>query len=70
MKHIAIAGANGFVGQALQNALENIVVLNRNDSVEILVEKLKDVDVVINLAGLLSSSIGMKLTKKYSLVVG
>ena len=48
---IAIAGANGFVGQALQNTLENVVVLNRNDSVEILVEKLKDVDVVINLAG-------------------
>ena len=51
MKHIAIAGANGFVGQALQNTLQNVVVLNRDDSVEILVNKLKDVDVVINLAG-------------------
>jgi len=51
MKHIAIAGANGFVGQALQNTLENVVVLNRDDSIEIWTEKLKDVDVVINLAG-------------------
>jgi len=51
IKSIAIAGANGFVGQALQNTLENVVVLNRDDSVEILIEKLKDVDIVINLAG-------------------
>ena len=50
-KTIAIAGASGFVGQALQKSLANVIVLNRDDSVEILVEKLKDVDVVINLAG-------------------
>jgi len=48
---IAIAGASGFVGQTLQRSLANVVVLNRDDSVEILIDKLKDVDVVINLAG-------------------
>ncbi len=48
---IAIAGASGFVGQALQNTLANVVVLDRDDSVDELVEKLARVDVVINLAG-------------------
>jgi len=51
IKTIAISGANGFVGHALQKSLANVVVLNRDDNVEILVDKLKDVDVVINLAG-------------------
>jgi len=51
IKNIAISGANGFVGQALQKSLANVVVLDRDDSVEILIDKLKDVDVVINLAG-------------------
>ncbi|MBA1421587.1 MAG: TIGR01777 family protein [Epsilonproteobacteria bacterium] len=51
MRYIAIAGASGFVGQALQNTLVNVVVLHRDDSVEILTEKLKYVEVVINLAG-------------------
>jgi uncharacterized protein (TIGR01777 family) len=50
-RYIAISGASGFVGQSLQKSLANVVVLNRNDSVEILTEKLNDVDVVINLAG-------------------
>jgi len=50
-KTIAIAGANGFVGQALQKSLANVVVLNRDDSVEVLIVKLKNVDVIINLAG-------------------
>ena len=51
MKHIAITGANGFVGKHLQNAFSHAVVLHRDDSVATLVDKLKGVDVVINLAG-------------------
>ena len=51
IKTIAISGASGFVGQSLQKSLKNVVVLGRDDSVKTLTEKLKDVDVVINLAG-------------------
>ncbi|HHD79225.1 MAG TPA: TIGR01777 family protein [Epsilonproteobacteria bacterium] len=51
-KHkIAIAGASGFVGGALQKSLNDVVILHRNDSVDMLITKLQDVDVVINLAG-------------------
>jgi uncharacterized protein (TIGR01777 family) len=51
-KHtIAIAGASGFVGSALQKSLNDVIILDRNDSVDILIDKLQDVDVVINLAG-------------------
>ncbi len=48
---IALTGANGFVGKHLQNTFSHVVVLHRNDSVATLVDKLKGVDVVINLAG-------------------
>jgi len=48
---IAIAGASGFVGKYLQNTFKDAVILYRNDSVDVLVDKLKDVDTVINLAG-------------------
>ena len=48
---IALTGANGFVGKHLQNVFSHVVVLHRDDSVVTLLDKLKDVDVVINLAG-------------------
>ncbi len=48
---IAITGANGFVGKHLQNTFSHVVVLHRDDSVAVLLDKLKGVDVVINLAG-------------------
>jgi len=48
---IAITGARGFVGTAVQNTFENSVILERNDDYDALVHKLKNVDVVINLAG-------------------
>ena len=48
---LAITGANGFVGKHLQNTFSHVVVLHRDDSVDVLLDKLKGVDVVINLAG-------------------
>jgi len=48
---IAIAGTSGFVGKALQKDFNDVVVLKRDDTSDILVQKLKEVDVVINLAG-------------------
>ena len=48
---IAITGANGFVGKHLQNTFSHVVVLHRDDGVVALLDKLKDVDVVINLVG-------------------
>jgi uncharacterized protein (TIGR01777 family) len=48
---IALNGASGFIGTALQETFKNCVILDRNDNDEMLVHKLKDVDVVINLAG-------------------
>ena len=48
---LAITGANGFVGKHLQDTFSYVVVLHRDDSVATLLDKLKGVDVVINLAG-------------------
>ena len=48
---IAITGANGFVGSALQKIFQDSLSIHRNDSEVIILEKLKDVDIVINLAG-------------------
>lgn len=48
---IALNGASGFVGTALQKAFKECIVLHRNDDHETLLSKLKDVDIVINLAG-------------------
>ncbi len=48
---IAIVGANGFVGTHLQNLFSDVIVLNRDENVEEIYHKLKDVEVVINLAG-------------------
>lgn len=48
---VAISGASGFVGSRLRELFSDHVVLGRNDSTQELLEKLKGVDVVINLAG-------------------
>ncbi len=48
---IALSGASGFIGSHIQKRFENCVILDRDDSEEKIVEKLRDVDVVINLAG-------------------
>ncbi len=49
---IAISGASGFVGTALRDTFENVVSLSREDfSRNRIKEKIKDCDLVINLAG-------------------
>jgi uncharacterized protein (TIGR01777 family) len=48
---IALTGASGFVGAALQKTFDNCVVIGRNDDENTVLQKLSDVDVVINLAG-------------------
>lgn len=48
---VAITGASGFVGTHLQKAFSENVHIHRNDTKEQIIEKLKGVDLVINLAG-------------------
>ncbi|MCW8821650.1 MAG: NAD-dependent epimerase/dehydratase family protein, partial [Sulfurovum sp.] len=48
---IALTGASGFVGTALQECFDNCVIIDRKDDEDIILKKLQDVDVVINLAG-------------------
>lgn len=48
---IALTGASGFVGTALQNHFKESVIIERKDDTSLIVEKLQNVDVVINLAG-------------------
>lgn len=48
---VALTGANGFVASYLKKSFSDYVVLERNDSQEIIIEKLKGVDAVFNLAG-------------------
>ena len=48
---IAITGASGFVGTALQKIFPDNVLIRRDDNETKIIEKLKGVDVVINLAG-------------------
>lgn len=48
---IAMSGANGFVATALKKAFPDVVVLERNDSTQQIVEKLQGVYAVFNLAG-------------------
>ena len=48
---IALTGASGFVGTALQKSFENCVIINRQDDEQKILQKLEGVDVVINLAG-------------------
>ncbi|MDY0117141.1 MAG: TIGR01777 family oxidoreductase [Sulfurimonadaceae bacterium] len=48
---IAITGASGFVASHLLEKYDDAIIISRNDSSEEIIEKLKDVDVVFNLAG-------------------
>ncbi len=48
---VALTGASGFVGTALQERFKDCVIIDRNDDVSRIIIKLEDVDVVINLAG-------------------
>lgn len=48
---VALTGASGFVGTALQNYCDECVIIDRKDDVSMIVKKLAGVDVVINLAG-------------------
>ncbi|MDO8454575.1 MAG: TIGR01777 family oxidoreductase [Sulfurimonas sp.] len=59
---IAITGASGFVAKQLRDTFSDIVAIERKDSEEAILEKLKGVDVVINLAG---SPIINKWTEEY-----
>ena len=48
---VALTGASGFVGTALQNHFKECIVIDRKDDAPMIVKKLEEVDVVINLAG-------------------
>lgn len=48
---IAITGASGFVGRALQESFSDTISIQREDDETAILEKLKGVNVVINLAG-------------------
>jgi len=48
---VAFTGASGFVGSALQDHFTDSVVIDRTDDEVAILDKLQDVDVVINLAG-------------------
>ena len=48
---LALTGASGFVGTAIQETFSSCVILERHDDIPTLLEKLKGIDVVINLAG-------------------
>lgn len=48
---IAFTGSNGFVATKLKTIFSDCVNINRNDTEEQIIEKLVDVDIVINLAG-------------------
>jgi len=48
---VAITGASGFVGTALQSHFQECVIIDRKDDIPMIVKKLAGVEVVINLAG-------------------
>ncbi len=48
---VAITGASGFVAKHLVKVFSDYVQINRDDTKEQILQKLKNVDVVINLAG-------------------
>ncbi len=48
---IAITGASGFVGRALQKRFNDTVAIQREDNETVILKKLQGVNVVINLAG-------------------
>jgi uncharacterized protein len=51
MMRIALTGASGFVGKALQKKFAKCIIIDRKDDEKTILKKLHDVDVVINLAG-------------------
>jgi uncharacterized protein len=48
---VAFTGASGFVGSHLRKRFNHHVVIERSDDEEVIAQKLKDVDIVVNLAG-------------------
>jgi len=48
---VALTGASGFVGTALQGHFKDTIYIHRGDDEEMILQKLEGVDVVINLAG-------------------
>jgi len=48
---IALTGASGFVGTAIQDTFDKCIVISRHDDESSMLEKLKGADIVINLAG-------------------
>ena len=48
---VAISGASGFVGTALSKSFDDVVTVSRSDFESGNLDKIKDCDVVINLAG-------------------
>ena len=48
---VALTGASGCIGRALQDHLKEVVYLHRDDAEELILQKLDGVDIVINLAG-------------------
>lgn len=48
---VALTGASGFVGTALQEHFNDTVYIHRDDDETLIVQKLEGVDIVINLAG-------------------
>ena len=58
---IAIAGANGFVRRHLRDTFDRVIILHRDDNETILLDKLKGVEVVINLA---KNIVGLRLTTR------
>lgn len=48
---VALTGASGFVGTALQDHFKECVIIDRKDDTPMILEKLEGVDVVVNLAG-------------------
>jgi uncharacterized protein (TIGR01777 family) len=48
---IALTGASGFVGTAIQDIFDECIVISRHDDESSMLKKLKGADIVINLAG-------------------
>jgi len=48
---IALSGASGFIGSHIQKRFKKCIILDRDDSEKEILEKLENIDVVINLAG-------------------